>query len=345
MQKKIIALAIAAALTTPALALAEASLYGQANLSIDMVNDGASPSGSSNNMVSNSSRLGFKGSQDLGGGNSVVWQMEGTVGMDSGATTAGQLFDRDTYLGLANAGMGTVMLGRQDTPYTNSTRNLDLFADGTADNRTMMGGHDLRLSNVVAYASPVRNGMSVAVASMFGAENATAADTKGSAISLAGMYEQGPIYATVAYDKIKFGTVGDLAAAPFGLASGDESGAFKVGGSYTMNQFAVNAVIEKTTFTPAAGGGDQTGTNLYLGGKFNVSSTDAAKLAYAKHGATTGNADGASEFTVGYDHGMNKNTTVYALYSTVTNDTNGTSNTAITGADPSTLSVGIKYAF
>jgi predicted porin len=112
-----------------------------------------------------------------------------------------------------------------------------------------------------------------------------------------------------------------------------------------MNQYTVNAVIEKTTFTPAAGGGDQTGTNLYLAGKFNVSGTDAAKLAYVKHGETTGNTDGASEVSIGYDHGMNKNTTVYALYSMVTNDTNGTSNTAITGADPSTLSAGIKYAF
>jgi predicted porin len=167
------------------------------------------------------------------------------------------------------------------------------------------------------------------------------------------MYEQGPIYATLAYQTVKAGDngTGNLGADrlffDLGLpvAADDELTAFKVGGSYSMNQFAVNAVIEKTTFTPAAGGGDQTGTNLYLGGKFNVNSTDAAKLAYAKHGQTTGNNDGASAFSIGYDHGMSKSTTVYALYTKVTNDAGGTSKTATAGADPSTLSAGIKYAF
>ena len=40
MQKKIIALAIASALTAPALAFAEATVFGQANLAINRVNDG-----------------------------------------------------------------------------------------------------------------------------------------------------------------------------------------------------------------------------------------------------------------------------------------------------------------
>jgi predicted porin len=186
MQKKIVALAIAAALTTPALASAATSVYGQANLSIDMVNDGAASSTSTNQLVSNASRVGFKGSEDLGSGNSVVWQMETTVGMDTG--NVGKLewpnpptnytthfFDRDTFLGLSNAGMGTLLFGQHDTPYKMSTRKLDLFADTAADNRGMMGGHDVGLANVVAYVSPTINNMSVAAATVFGAESATSA--------------------------------------------------------------------------------------------------------------------------------------------------------------------------
>jgi predicted porin len=366
MQKKIIVLAIAAAMTAPALALAEASVYGQANLSVDMVNDGAaSNSVSTNQLVSNTSRIGVKGSEDLGGGMSVVWQAEGTVGMDNGVVgkpghfitsttgpttapvttvtgvSAGQFFDRDTFIGLSNAGMGTLILGQHDTPYKMSTRKLDLFADGAADNRkyVMGNGHDTTLSNVIAYVSPDMSGFTVAIVpGIFGAETAKNGDKKGSAMSLTGMYSQGPIYATLAYQTLKFGTAG---SGDLGGTVDDKSTAFKVGGSYSMEQFAVNLVIEQTTDTTAATSIDTKGTNIYLGGKFNVSSTDAAKLAYGKHGETksgsVSNKDGATQISIGLDHNMSKTTTVYGLYTKVSGqDTN---------ADPSTLSVGIKHSF
>ena len=48
MQKKIIVLAIAAALTAPVLAYAEVDVYGQMNLAIDMVNDGLDPASKAN---------------------------------------------------------------------------------------------------------------------------------------------------------------------------------------------------------------------------------------------------------------------------------------------------------
>ena len=57
MQKKIIVLAIASALTAPALALADVTMYGQANLSVDVVKDGVEASSNNNNQLnSNTSR-------------------------------------------------------------------------------------------------------------------------------------------------------------------------------------------------------------------------------------------------------------------------------------------------
>ena len=53
MQKKIIALAIASALTAPALAFADATVYGQANLSVDRVNDGNTNGTTTNQLNSN----------------------------------------------------------------------------------------------------------------------------------------------------------------------------------------------------------------------------------------------------------------------------------------------------
>jgi predicted porin len=350
MQKKIIALAIASALTAPALAFADATVYGQANLSVDMVKDGMASSATDYQLNSNTSRIGVKGSEDIGSGVSAIAQLEGTVAMDS-ASGVSLTFDRDTFLGLSSATAGTLVLGQHDTPYKMATRNLDMFADGIADNRgnqstsqtfsgtTMMGGgHDATLGNVIAYISPSMSGFSVAAAGVFGAESAAANTTKGSAYSLAGMYAQGPFYGALAYQNVK---QGDAGTGDLGGTVNDKGTAFKVGGSYTVDAFAVNAVIERLTYTPAAGTGDLTNTNYYLAGKFNISSTDDVKLAYTKRGSQSGLTNDANEVTVGYDHSMSRNTTVYALYTKLTDNT--TVPTA--AADPSAFSVGIRHSF
>ena len=350
MQKKIIALAIASALTAPALAFADATVYGQANLSVDIVNDGMANSARTNQLNSNVSRLGVKGSEDLGGGLSAIAQMEGTVALDS-ANNVNLMFNRNTFLGLSSTTLGTAVAGEHDTPYKMATRNLDLFADGIADNRgnqstsptfggtTMMGGgHDARPGNVIAYISPAMSGFTVAAATAFGAETAVANTTKGSIYSLAGMYDQGPFYAALAYDTIKFGDAGTGSLA--GVVN-DKTSAFKVGGSYTMNAFAVNAVIERITNTTALTGTDLKNTNVYLAGKFNITSADDVKLAFTKRGSQTGLANDAKQYTVGYDHSLSKATSVYALYTKLTQNATG----AGVSADPSALSLGVKHSF
>ena len=388
MQKKIIALAVAAALTAPVAAFAEANVYGLVDLSIDMVNDGrvVDPATgnkvsttTTNQLVSNVSRVGVKGSEDLGGGLSAVWQMEGEVGMDTGAFGG---FNRNTYIGLASADMGKVILGRHDVPYKMATRKLDVFADSAADNRKLMGFGvmDARLSNVIAYVSPNLSGLTIAAASEMGAELAAQTNpgaapgtgavtpTKGSALSLAGMYTMDAIYATAAYQTIKFGSAGtgDLAAG--GLAKfaavDDKATSIKLGGGYTMDQITVNAIFESNTFSSAAVGATPASeykvTNLYLAGKFALSATDAVKVAYTMKGEGkvdgAGQNDKASQIALGYDHDMSKNTTVYAMYTKVTDDGTvnqttggagipGANQVAGSNADPSVISVGIKHSF
>ena len=356
MQKKIIALAIASALTAPVMAFADATVFGTARLSVDRVNDGLANSSSANQLNSNTTVLGVKGAEDLGDGMSAIWQMAGTVNLDNSGAVA-LSFNKDTFVGMSSASMGTLLAGSHDSPYKMATRKLDLFGDGIADNRgnqstsatfgnaSLMGGtagHDAGLPKTLLYMSPSMSGFSVAAATVFGAETADANATKGSLYSLAGMYAQGPIYATLAYDTIKFGSggSGDLGATG-GAAVDDKSSAFKVGGSYTMDAFMLDAVIERITNTIALGGAESKGTNLYLGGKFNVSSSDAVKVAFTKRGSNAvapATSNDAKQYTIGYDHDMSKNTTVYALYTKLTNN-------AANAADPSALSVGIRHGF
>ncbi len=333
MQKKIIALAIASALTAPAVAMADSgnvSLYGQVNVSVDVANDGAATaSASTTGLVNNASRVGVKGSEDLGGGLTASFQAEGALSTAGGALS----FDRNTYLGLSSADMGTVLVGRHDTPYKIATRSLDLFIDTAAD--TTSADNNLRLNNVLAYISPAFSGVTVAAAHVFSSDASTAA-TKGSAFSLAGMYTQGGIYAALATQTAKGGTAGSIGGVT--LATGTELSGTKLAGGYTMDALNVNATVEKTSVKSA--GTDATASNYALGGKYSVSATDAVKLGYAKTGKTSTSAtdNSSSRVSLGYDHDMSKRTSVYALYTKSTTADSAT-------ADPSVVSVGMKHAF
>ena len=392
MQKKIIALAIAAAFSAPAFAdTSNVTVYGVANVSYDMTKTGTvnpANSFSSNKVSSNTSRIGLKGTEDLGDGLSAIWQIETLINLDNntngapGNTAAtNTLGGRNTFAGLSSKTAGTVLLGRHDTPYNISTRKLDIFADGIADNRSIMGGglglqtvgasFDGRQPNVVAYISPAMSGLTAAIAYVAGAEGQTlAAQTKGSAWSMAGLYSLDAFYASLAYEVHNIGNApGTLGPVPALVGTVKES-ATKLGLGYSVDAFSVGFAYERTSDNfggvaalgtgALAAGSNVLGHNAYyLAGKYNVSANDAIKLAYTKAGSLAVDATGttgAKQFSLGYDHNLSKRTTVYAMYTKMTNETSGTyalsangtgapAVVAAGGAAPSAFSFGMKHTF
>lgn len=360
MQKKIIALAIASAMTVPAMAFAaEATITGQVNMSYDYYKDGNTTETSTNRLNSNNTRLIWKGAEDLGNGMSAIWQLDARLQADTGTnglttingttTSVNQLFGGNNYLGLKSDSMGALMAGRMDAPYKVATRNLDVFFDVAGDNRSNSGAgitgllsHDARLNNALAYMSPDMSGFSVALATVFGAEYAAANQTKGSAYSLAGMYNGGPINASLSYQTVKSGspTSGDLAGAAAANVD-DKDTAIKLGGGFKTDVFTVNALIEQTNSKPAATGVEAKRTNYYIGGRFNFTPNDGIRAAYTKRGATSGVTNDATQYAIGVDHSMSKTTSVYVTY--VKTKDNTTLPTA--AADPSALSFGMKHSF
>lgn len=397
MQKKIIALAVASALVAPA-AFADTSnvnVYGVANVSYDVVNtkNTAGTGVSTGKVSSNTSRIGLKGSEDLGDGLSAVWQVESLINIDNagsatnagaagvgvvpGTTTAAgnpgnTIGSRNTFAGLSSATMGTVIMGRHDTPYNISTRKLDVFTDGLADNRSLMGGtqgrnavasFDGRQPDVIAYISPAMGGFTGAIAYLNLAESANVSTlSKASAWSLAGMYSQDAFYGSLAYEVHDVAT-GTLAApigmlpAGFVAATAGKESAVKLGFGYTQDAIAVGFAYEKTSDNLGAAGANALGHSAYyLSGKYSFGN-DAIKAAYTKVGnAGAAVATGVSQFSLGYDHSLSKRTTVYALYTTLKSDANanfglsgngtGGANTATgLGSAPSAMSFGMKHTF
>ncbi len=74
-------------------------------------------------MQISNSYIGFRGSKDVGRGTKAIWQLEQTVPFDEGVVTANSagfistFGNRNSFVGLADAGWGTIRMGNMDTPY------------------------------------------------------------------------------------------------------------------------------------------------------------------------------------------------------------------------------------
>jgi predicted porin len=140
------------------------------------------------------------------------------------------------------------------------------------------------------------------------------------------------------------------------------SKAWKIGGGYAVDAFALNGVFEKINNNIGSG----SSRAWYLSGKYNVTSADTLKLAYTNvNNDVADNANsGAKQYSVGYDHKMSNRTTLYALYTQLKNDTDAgyvmgwnSGSTSVSGNAPwladvsstgqnvSAFSVGMKHAF
>jgi predicted porin len=377
MQKKIIALAVATALTAPALALADGiTVYGKADIGYGSFGNGTV---STQEMSSQVTKLGFKGNEDLGDGLNAIWQIEQQIDLNNaggGNSTHNTFAGRNSFLGLKGESWGTFLMGRHDTPYKESTRHLDVFGDQMADNRHLMGGGvtassgsymDMRPGNELMYYSPDMSGFKFSASYVAGADTADktgAATVKGSVWSLDGVYEAGPFYGAVAYQNVKFGTAGsgqiDLTnqKTAAGIAAGDSLKAWKAGvGYWVTDSLRLVGVYEKLTSSIAASPNANVlgRTDWNLGGIYKFGNDDV-KLSYTKAGNSGGVANtGAKMIGVGYDHNMSKRTSLYAMYNKLTNDSaatfgfNGAATTAVVAgvANQSVTGfmVGMKHTF
>lgn len=358
--------------TANANTLSGITLYGQVDLSYDSIRNGttaAGVAGATNNKVSsNVSKFGIKGAEDLGDGLSAIWQIEQQVDIDAAA--ANTLASRNSFLGLSDNRMGKVLLGRHDTPYKLATRNLDIFADSIGDNRALMGGvkagaygaatankssvvgFDERPTDIIAYFTPDIGGFTGALAYVNRTEaNTLASQAKSSITSVAGMYRNGPFFGSLAYET-------HALAPTVPVPTANKESAAKFGLGYTMDPLSVGFAYEKTSDNVGALGADLYGHNAYyLSGKYK-SGRGAVKLAYTKAGQLGAAANtGADQFALGYDHSMSKRTTLYGVYTRLSNQSainyglttnatgGGTTTQAGAGASPSALSLGIRHSF
>ena len=361
MKKKLIGLAVAAAFA-PALAMADVTVYGQAHLSLDSHsgNGGSTSTGTQDGMqlASNSSRLGFKGASELSNGMKAVYQYE--FGVEAGSSGGAPITStRDTFIGLAGD-FGTILAGR--LPLANQyVYDVNYFADQVGDagnfaiNGNIAGG---RVSRALAYASPTMGGLSVLAAFVPNTQESVgagqAAANKQSSYTLRGSYTGGPVTAALSYQSIGVAGVAATMLKDAKLTVTSLSATYKFGAGNAGVQYTSNGKDSAAN----NGGASVTQNVITVGASFNVSDVGAVKVQYSKaaKSSATGSTDGGTMFAVGYDHSMNKTTTLYVALAKVSNDNGasfsasgwghgGVGSPSAAGKNPQAVSVGAVYKF
>jgi predicted porin len=387
MKKSLIALAVAGAISSPAFAAtSNVDVYGQLTASVDFIMTDALPPADDDllRVSSNSSRIGFKGSEDLGGGLKAIWQIENQFNIDGGtpavAGTGGALgadsFStglRNTFIGLSSSEWGTALLGKHDTPYKLATGKLDIFGDSLGDYNNIVGNvngtntFDLRSGNVIAYITPTFSGLHGAIAYVAGAEVSNGAVGDFNAYSLMGMYENGPFFASLAYEAhnnyngaaavpagFAFSTTTGLAVATPAVAavSGADRDSWKLGLGYSLGDAKVGFIYESADDEAGLTATDR--DTWYINGAYRLGNI-TLKAAYGNAGDGDTVADtSAYTWVLGADYDFSKRTKVYAQYQATENDLGATyglgagQGSAITppaGTDPAAFSVGVRHVF
>jgi predicted porin len=311
MKKKIIVAAVAAAMVAPLAAMADATVYGKIRVGT-VYHDRSDGAADSWELEDESSRLGIKGSEDLGGGLKAVYKMEfGTRVGDALGTISG----RNAYVGLAGD-WGTALWGRHDTPHKISTGPLDLFGDTTAD--VDQGGthvglfQDLRAQDAIAYISPSLSGLTLAGALV----QTAATDDLSNAYSIAGIYSNGPWYASLSYEVLE----NDL------LGAADDDTKWRVGlGVLGMSGFSATVIYEDHSDIGGVSGVDSQAWSVQGAYDFGNNRVKAMYGNYDDDSAL--DVADFDAWAIGFQHNFSKRTDAQIIYRAKDADNAGDDNT------------------
>lgn len=218
MKKSLVALAVMGAFSGAAFAQSSVTVYGIIDLGVAKINDGTTalvpgPAGNAvgdawSMKTSTSSRLGFRGTEDLGNGLKANFLIEHRFTPDNGNLEAGRFWQGSSWVGLSS-GMGELRLGRDYIPafYTalagdpwGYDYNVAGFAGFSRAGNSAAGGDDAaRGSNQISYKTPNFGGLT-AMVSVAAGEGAA---PNGRGVGANVVYSAGPLYVSAAYHDVQ----------------------------------------------------------------------------------------------------------------------------------------------
>lgn len=351
MKKSLIALAVLAA-SGAAMAQSSVTLFGIADIGVGYVKNsgGNDVYGLSNGGLA-TSRLGFRGVEDLGGGLKAGFWLEGGLTLDDG-TAAGFNFKRRSTISLMG-NFGEVRLGR-DLTAGYKTSNYDLFGQvgvgsflGWYSNISGTAGDadGVRASNLIGYHTNNIAGFKGGIQYGFGEK--AGSNKSGRYIGAYLGFDNGPLSVTVAGDRNNF--AGSLPVV-VGVTETDRT-QLSLGASYDLGMLKLSGLVQRVEFEPVGSAVDRKFDNWLLGASAPVG-PGTIKAQYASYDLK-GSDNDAQQLSVGYQYDLSKRTAVYTTVSYLKNKNasaaslvaNGLNNAAVAGSNQTGLQIGVRHAF
>ncbi len=305
MKKSLIALAVLAA-SGAVMAQSTVTVYGVADIYV------AKPKGADTQAGSGGvagSRLGFKGSEDLGGGLKANFQFEEGINLGNGATQD-KTFQRQANVGLSG-GFGTLKLGRSWTALDDVFGAANSgFDSALSANAVWQNGYTPAADAQVYYSTPSIAGFSATVSTQLKGNVAAGADKTTAANA---QYANGPVAVALGYENAGF-QKGTMVNGSYDL------GAAKLLGSYYTTKADAGTKINSY----------QLGADIPLGGALTLS------VGYASS-KVKGDSESDSAISVVAAYGLSKRTLVYGGYRA--------EDRKATGTDADLFAVGINHKF
>ena len=306
---------LAVAGSSAVLAQSSVTLYGRVNTTVERQKVG---NDTSIQMENNSSRFGFKGTEDLGGGLKAGFQLESGFDSSNG-TGATNFFGRQSEVNLSG-GFGMLRLGNFTAESYYATADyVSMHNHDTGTSGDALYSYVMRDTNKIAYRTPDLGGLTLEGAVSLHEQTAGGKN----AIDLAANYNMGPVALGAGATKL-----GDQNQ--FGLRAVYSSGPIVVGGYVQRDKLNATSGSRNTFRVAGAYMMGASEFHLNLGRAGSYSNTPDS---------------GAMQYTLGYNYNLSKRTKVYTYYTKVDNKVNATYMTGLPGVDFSSFAVGVRHNF
>jgi GBP family porin len=333
MHKQILRTAVAVAVTgsiaPAAFAQSGVTLYGIVDAGFTYTNNqkGNSAYQATQGNVQGS-RWGLLGTEDLGGGNKVLFKLENGFSLESGALgQGGRIFGRSAWVALSNNTAGTITLGRQYNSAQDYLSNLQINGVGALSQygNAIYDNDDLnntyRTSNAVKYTTPTFAGLTANA--MYAFSNTAGDFSNNRAWSVGADYLAGPLRLDAAYSLVNRPASNTAGAAPsdnyYSTSSSIISNVARnqvwgAGGAYAFGPATVALLYTNSHFDLLSGGSLRF-ANYEASVRYQFTPATLLSLGYIytsqnSSTATAGNAH-YNQLALGGEYFLSKTTDIY----------------------------------
>lgn len=353
MKKSLLALAVLGAFAGAASAQSSVTLFGVVDLSANNIKNGSVSNWSLLSNQLNSNRLGFRGTEDLGGGLSAGFWLEagmtsevgglggsnGSVGSASTGANGASVFNRRSTVSLTSSTVGEFRFGRD---YVASFWNY-VYGDVNGANGLGQGFNlnsslgsgvitTARTNSIAAYYLPGNLGGIYGQFQVSPNQGTTGQQYTGGRLGWAG----GPIDVSFAFGNTKTATANDFKVV-------------NVGGSYKFGSFKLYGLWNKNTY----GSDQQVVYEISASVPVGVAELRASYAKADRSGVAATAADDSKMMGFEGIYNLSKRSALYASYGKISNSGNAAftvagspGNTGVAkGSDSTGYNVGLRHSF